>query len=166
MDIEIRKLLKKDREDFVEILKQIPQFTEEEKECAVELIDDNLDNGEESDYKFIVAVDGKDKGLGYICFGKISLTDACYDIYWIVVAPKCQAKGIGSRLISSLETELKEMGARKIFIETSSMEQYTATQGFYQKNDFKLVTYIKDFFKIGDGKLIYMKNIERSGENG
>ena len=155
----MRKLLPPDKEIFAGIMRRIHQFTDEERDCALELIDLNLEQGEESGYSFLVAEAENNAPLGYVCYGKIPLTDACYDIYWIVINPECQGKGSGTRLLRVMEDEIKKDSGRKVFVETSGQEIYVETQKFYQKNGYKLIARIKDFFKRNDDKLIYVKDL-------
>ena len=157
----IRKLLPQDRKTFAAIMSNIHQFTDEERECALELMDLHLEQGEESGYEFLVAEAENSTPLGYICYGKIPLTDACYDIYWIVINPEHQGKGGGTRLLQAMEDDIKNNNARKVFIETSSQATYSKTRKFYQKNRYELISDIKDFFKKGDSKLTYVKDLTR-----
>ena len=41
--------------------------------------------------------------LGYHCTGKRPLTDAVYDMYWIVADPESQIKGIGTKFVEHAE---------------------------------------------------------------
>lgn len=157
----IRRLLPDDSVSITQILENVPQFTDEERQCALELVDIYSRQGEASGYKFLVSQGLENKLLGYICFGKIPLTDACFDIYWIVVDPRYQDRGIGTQLLTTAEEKLREAGARKIFVETSSQSKYLSAQNFYHKMGYRLVSYIKDFYKVEDSKLIYVKDIER-----
>lgn len=157
----IRRLQPEDRVFITQILERVPQFTGEERQCALELVDIYINQGEHGGYDFLVSLDKNDKFLGYVCFGKIPLADACFDIYWIVVEPEYQDKGIGTQLLNAVEEKLKALVARKIFVETSSQKKYLSAQNFYQKTGFRLVSYIKDFYRIDDAKLIYAKDIER-----
>lgn len=161
--IKARRLLSEDRNSILYLLEKTPQFTPEEKQCAMELVDIYIKQGEQSGYDFFVSADSANRFLGYICFGKIPLTDACYDIYWIVVDPEHHGRKIGSQLLEAVEEKLKGMGARKIFVETSSQQYYTPAQNFYEKRDFRLVSRIKDFYKIGDDKLVFAKEILKYG---
>lgn len=159
--IKIRRLLPEDRSSILYLLGKIPQFTKEEEQCALELVDIYIKQDEQSGYDFFVSVDLKNRLLGYICFGKIPLTDACYDIYWMVVDPECQNNGVGTLLLDAMEEKLRNLDARKIFVETSSQKSYASANNFYQKMDFRLISCIKNFYKIGDDKLVYVKEIER-----
>lgn len=159
-DIVLRKLLRDDRDSIAGIVQKIPQFTPEEKDCALELADLYITYGESSGYDFLLSVDSDNALAGYICFGRIPLTDACYDIYWMAVDPARQNIGIGTQLLNAAEEKMAGLNARKVFIETSSQEKYLSAQNFYKKNGFKTVSCIKDFYKIGDDKLVYLKEIK------
>lgn len=158
-DIVLRKLERRDRDGIAGIIQKIPQFTPEEKGCALELADLYITYGESSGYDFLLSVDSDNVLSGYVCFGRIPLTDACYDIYWMVVDPACQNTGIGTQLLNAAEEKLVSLNGRKAFVETSSQEKYLSAQNFYKKNGFKIVSRIKDFYKIGDDKLVYLKEI-------
>lgn len=169
--VTIRNLLPRDRGAIKSLLGKIYQFTDEEKSCAVELVDIYLGDGEDSkDYEFLVAADSVPMSrqsrdwdgntlYGFICFGSISLAQGCYDLYWIVCDPALQNKGIGTRLLNRLGEILKARGVRKIFAETSSQENYITARNFYEKRGFRLIAKIPDFYKVGDDKLIYVKNL-------
>lgn len=161
--IKIRRLLPEDRNNILCLLEKTSQFTSEEKQCAIELADIYFKQGESSGYDFFASVGSNSEFLGYICFGKIPLTDACYDIYWIVVDPEHQGRKIGTQLLDAADEKLKELGARKIFVETSSQQYYLPAQNFYEKRDFRLASRIRDFYKIGDDKLIFVKEIQKHG---
>ena len=59
-------------------------FSPVETDVAVELVDDRLKRGCQSDYHFVFAeLDGRT--IGYTCYGPIALTAASFDLYWIAV---------------------------------------------------------------------------------
>lgn len=159
--VKIRRLQSEDRSSIRDILYKITQFTEEERLCALELVDIYIKQGEHSGYDFFVSLGIENKLFGYVCFGKIPLTDACFDIYWMVVTPEHQKNGVGTKLMYAVEEKLKYLGARKIFIETSSQKSYISARNFYQGMDFRLISCIKNFYKPGDDKLVYVKEVER-----
>jgi ribosomal protein S18 acetylase RimI-like enzyme len=128
------------------------------------LIDLYNKQGEKSGYDFFVSAGSDEKILGYICFGNIPLTDACFDIYWIVVDNNSQNTGIGTQLLDAVLARLNDIGARKLFVETSSRSIYTSAHNFYQNRGFKLISHIEDFYKVGDGKLLFMKDLGRRFE--
>jgi len=52
------------------------------------------------DQSIVVVIDddAPDRVLGYACFGKTPMTDATYDLYWLVVAEAARGRGIGANL--------------------------------------------------------------------
>ena len=104
----IRKLQNNDREQIYSLLVATNNFTADEVKVAMELVDIYLNNPSQEDYLLFVDVDDSDKVNGYVCIGPRPLTTGTYDLYWIAVNPTCQARGIGSALISFIEDYLKQ----------------------------------------------------------
>src|SRR5215475_11713870 len=77
-------------------------FSTEETAIAVELVEDYLERGPDSGYRFIFADQAK-RLVGYVCFGLIPLTRASFDLYWIAVQPDLQRTGLGRHLLSMAE---------------------------------------------------------------
>src|SRR5437764_11696917 len=92
----IRSPLPSDRAQLIDIISQGAGFRSAEVACAIELLDAVLapaDSGEESEsdgYEGRVAVDDDpgagERVLGYACFGATPMTEATFDLYWLVVA--------------------------------------------------------------------------------
>ncbi|GAB6282602.1 MAG: hypothetical protein STSR0008_13480 [Ignavibacterium sp.] len=152
----IRKLKLSDRESIVNILSKIKNFNQGDINVALELIDIVINFPQQKDYIIFVYED-EEKVLGYHCIGKRPLTDAVYDLYWIVVDPDASGKGIGKSLIKHAEQLVREQNGRWILAETSSKESYEATRGFYFRNEFTILTEIKDFYSLGESLLIFGK---------
>lgn len=155
----IRKLQYKDRDKLIEIINRIENFNEEEKKVAVELIDEALSKPEQEYYNIFV-YDNDNNVEGYYCIGKRALTDGVYDLYWIVVDPVHQNKGIGKNLLIHAEEFVKKRRGRWILAETSSKENYFATRNFYMRNNYSVIAEIKDFYKINDNLIIFGKYIK------
>src|SRR5690606_21893939 len=64
-------------------------FYREERAVALELLELRLVQGAKSGYEFLFAERGGEL-LGYCAFGRVPLTQASYDLYWIAVAPAAQ----------------------------------------------------------------------------
>ncbi|RMD50758.1 MAG: N-acetyltransferase [Ignavibacteria bacterium] len=154
----IRRLKKTDRPQLKKIIDSVELFNEEEKEVAIELIDEAIIN-EEQDYYNIFVYEENKKLLGYHCTGKRSLTDGVFDLYWIVVDPDSQGKGIGKKLLEHAEEFVRDNNGRLVWIETSAKEEYKDTQNFYLKNGYSQLARIKDFYKVGDDLIIFGKYI-------
>ena len=94
---------------------------------------------------------------GFIVFGLIPMTDRCWDLYWIAVAPGFARAGVGQSLANAMEKIIIEQGGRQIHIDTSSLPTYLPACRFYEKVGFRLTARLKDFYREGDDKLIYVK---------
>ena len=84
-------------------------FSPEEIAVAAELVEEGLAEGPASGYEFRFA-DEPGRLAGYSCFGRIPLTAASYDLYWIVVAPSTQRRGVGRRLLAATEAAVAALG--------------------------------------------------------
>ena len=155
----IRKLQSKDRERLVSIVEGTDNFNDEEKEVAVELIDEAISKPNHEYYNVYV-FENEGKILGYHCVGKRALTDGVYDLYWIVVNPKSQNKGIGKKLLDHIEKFVKKENGRWILAETSSKKSYDATRNFYLRNNYSIVAEIKDFYTINDNLIVFGKYLK------
>ena len=164
----IRSLLPPDRAQLIDILSQGAGFRSEEVACAIELLDAALapSDGAAADqrdpddtgYEARVAVaDDGERVLGYACFGATPMTEATYDLYWLVVAENARGRGVGGALVAAVDAELKQRGARIIRVETSSLEGQGGARRFYEKTGFRLQGAIPDFYRQGDDLLVYAK---------
>lgn len=157
MTIKVRGMEIRDREEIEQILADVKVFPPKEIEVALEVIDSYLSGS--SDYFVKVVANEDDSVLGYICYGKVPLTDAVWDIYWIVVREEFRGRGIASRLMEFTEGDLKAYNARAIMVETSSISEYKPARDFYVRKGFNEVCRIEDFYAEGNDKVIYRKNL-------
>lgn len=155
----IRRLQADDRKQLIDVIEGIGNFNEEEKGCAVELIDDALANTAGSSYNIFIFEDSG-KIAGYYCIGKRALTDGVFDLYWIAVDTNIQNKGIGKVLLEHAENFAKENNGRWILAETSSKVSYNATRNFYMRNKYSIVSQIKDFYTVNDDLIVFGKYIK------
>jgi len=148
-----------DKQAVREIIESSGFFRDDETEVAVELVRECLNRGADaSGYHFLFAEeDGK--VVGYTCFGPIACTLFSYDLFWIAVHDSCRGKGVGKELLIRSEEVIKQMGGRRIYIETSSRELYDPTRAFYLKCGYPEECRLKDFYAPGDDKVVYVKAI-------
>lgn len=132
-------------------------FRPDEVEVAAELVREALARGVASGYRFIFADDAAGRPVGYACYGEIACTLGSYDLFWIVVDPAAQGRGLGRRLLREAEADIAGLGGRRVYIETSSQEKYRPTQGFYERCGYALEARLVDFYDRGDDKLIYVR---------
>ena len=131
-------------------------FSPEEIDIAEELIRERLQKGLESGYEFLFAEIG-DALAGYACFGRIPLTRASFDLYWIVVAPRFRCHGIGRQLMLRVEERLRARGGGQVYIETSSRQPYEAARRFYLASGYEECARFADFYAPGDAKVVFVK---------
>jgi GNAT superfamily N-acetyltransferase len=158
MSIRIRELQKKDRSGLELLLSSIPSFDLEDKSVALELIDTALNNPDQIDYLFKLAVE-EDRPLGYACYGPTPLTDGTYDLYWIAVDHELSGRGIGTLLLKAVEEDIQKRNGRLLLIETSSSASYEKTRQFYLKNDYPLAETILDFYRRGEHRVTFVKRL-------
>lgn len=157
MTLIVRSLGIQDRERIECILNEVKVFSSEEINVALELIDSCLSGN--PDYIIKVATNENGTVLGYVCYGKIPLTDAVWDIYWVVISDEFQGKGIAKNLLMFMEDDLKAKSARAVMVETSSRPEYEPARSFYLKNGFIEVSKISDFYAKYNDKVIYRKDL-------
>lgn len=153
----IRDTASGDREALADIIERTANLTDEEKQCAAELLDIYLNDPSQKDYFFMTAVDDSGRPAGYVCYGPRPLAAAVYDLYWIVVAPERRNAGIGRTLLEKTVEVLSAKGARMLAAETSGLPAYEAARGFYLKSGFAEEARIKEFYKPGDDLVVYIR---------
>jgi GNAT superfamily N-acetyltransferase len=152
----IRKLKQADAVEVEEILNKISNFTKNEVKVGMELVNIAASDIGQTDYNvFVYEEDGKI--FGYHCTGRRPLTDAVYDLYWIVADPEAKTKGIGKKLLQHAENFVLEKHGRWLLAETSSKQSYEKTRNFYLRNNFSMIAQINDFYAMGDALIIFGK---------
>lgn len=149
-----------DRAPLEAVIRGTGFFNPEEIAVAIELIDDRLSLGEESHYRFLVAETegaGTREIAGYACWGPIPGTVAAVDLYWIVVHPERQGRGVGAALLRAAEEWIAASGRGRVYVETSTRAQYDPTRRFYLACGYALAAELPDFYAPGDGKAMFLK---------
>ncbi len=147
-----------DPENVREIVASTGFFYDFEVPVAVELVQDALEEGEDSDYHFIF-VEVAGRTVAYSCFGPIACTEGGFDLFWIATHNDFRGEGIGKLLLEETHRSIKELGGRYVIAETSMQDKYLPTRLFYEKNNYDNEGVIRDFYKPGDSKVIYVKRL-------
>lgn len=134
-------------------------FRHAEVAVAAELVEEALARGAKaSGYHLALADDGDADGLaGYVCHGPIAGTEHSHDLYWIVVHPRLQGRGLGRRLMAEAEAAVRAAGGRRLYVDTSSTPAYAPTRAFYAGCGYEAAAELPDFYAPGDGKVIFCK---------
>ncbi|HEU5260545.1 MAG TPA: GNAT family N-acetyltransferase [Gemmatimonadales bacterium] len=131
-------------------------FRPEEVATAVELLDESL--GGDDDYRFLGAYAG-DELIGYASWGPTPGTQGTHDLYWIVVDPGWQGKGVGTQLLEAVEKALMADGCRLIVVETSSRADYGPTRAFYERRGYARAATLPGYYAPDDDLVIYLKDL-------
>ncbi len=152
----IRKLKPDDAVKIESILMNIDNFNDAEVRIAMELVNAAAADAEQTDYNVFV-YEEEENVIGYHCTGKRPLTDAVYDLYWIVTDPNHKNKGVGKTLLIHAEQFVLQLKGRWLLIETSSKESYEGARNFYLRNNYSIISEINDFYTLGERLIVFGK---------
>ena len=158
-DVKIRSLREDDVPFLIDFTRASGFFRDDEIEVAEELLREALREGPSGHYQVSVA-ELDQQSVGWSCHGRVPLTDATWDLYWIVVAPRAQRSGIGRRLLAAVEQRVRQQSGRWLLAETSSAAAYGSTRQFYLRCGYAVLSQIDDFYRPGDGRVIFGKRID------
>ncbi len=155
----VRPLTAADHEPLLELTRATAVFRPDEIEIADELLRDALRDSPDGHYQVLV-IESERRAAGWSCHGRVPLTDATFDLYWIVVDPKLHGRGLGRYLLAEVERQVAASGGRWLLAETSSTDLYQPTREFYKRCGYKIVSEINDFYRPGDGKITFGKRLD------
>ncbi|MFH2091570.1 MAG: GNAT family N-acetyltransferase [Pseudomonadota bacterium] len=142
-----------------DILNSSGFFHDYEIDIAQELVQENLSKGEDkSGYIFIIA-EKEDTPVGFVCYGKTPCTADSFDLYWIGVHQTQKGCGIGKALMDLAQKDIKRLGGKNIWIETSSSPLYEPTRLFYLKTGYREMARLPNFYGHNDNKIIFLKSL-------
>lgn len=157
-EIKIRWSSGADRDAIVDFTRATEFFREDEMQIAIEVLDEALAKGPAGHYQSYTAECGG-APAGWVCFGPTPCTVGTYDVYWIVVAPAAQNKGLGSLLLAHAEQLIAAGGGRLSIVETSGRSIYDATRQFYLRRGYHEAARVEEFYAPGDDQVIYVKRL-------
>jgi len=155
----IRAIRASDREPVRSLIEGTGAFKPNEVDVAMELVDAALTRPGQDDYHPFVLEEEDGTVAAYACFGKNPMTKSTFDLYWLATRTDRMGKGLGRKIVSFVEEEVKRRGGKLLVIETSSKESYGPTQEFYRKIGCTLAATLPGYYDEGDDKLIYLKKI-------
>jgi D-alanine-D-alanine ligase-like ATP-grasp enzyme/ribosomal protein S18 acetylase RimI-like enzyme len=132
-------------------------FSDAEVALAVSLADNALAHGAEASGHHFLLASRAGRLLGYTCYGPIDGTQASFDLYWIVVDPAGQGRGLGRRLLVETEDRVRSAGGRRLYAETSGRPDYAPTRAFYERAGYAAEARLADFYAPGDDRVTYTK---------
>lgn len=147
-----------DLEEIQRLTAQTGFFNEEEIFMARDLAYQSLTSGPESGY-FFLFLEHAGHVVAYTCYGPILGTAGRFDLYWIVVDPAWQGRGIGRSLLEAAEEAIRKAGGKRVYVETSSRALYEPTRQIYLRAGYARAASLPDFYGRGDHKIIYCKDL-------
>jgi len=157
MSIISKGIMPEDRKSVEDILRSTGYFYEFEIQTALEIADETISKGvDRSGYHWMKIID-EDGLIAFANYGKNAFSTHSWDLYWIAVHQNSRNKKLGSVLLKAIEDDIREMGGKILWIETSGRPLYKSTESFYMKNGYQLQASLTDFYGPGDPKQIYSK---------
>lgn len=154
----IRWSVAADRNPILDFTLATGFFRPNEMDIAVEVLDDALAKGPGGHYQsYTSEIDGRP--AGWVCFGPTPCTEGTFDIYWIVVAPDAQGRGIGRELLDHAEQLIAGRGGRMTVAETAGRDSYEPTRQFYLHRGYHEAARVAEFYAPGDDKVIFVKRL-------
>jgi GNAT superfamily N-acetyltransferase len=122
-----------------------------------EVLDDfHTVNHADNHHAILLEEDGGIVGFAY--FAPAPMTDRTWQLWWIAVRKDQQGKGVGSRLLHHVESEIRmQHQGRLLFIETGSLPHYELTRQFYRKLGYEQHALLQDFYAAGDSMVVFRK---------
>ena len=160
-DVAVLPTREEDRPSIEGILRRCGVFRDEEVAVALEVLDVYLHRPGQQDYQVHTATRAG-AVAGYVCFGRNTMTDGTFELYWIAVDPAQHRHGVGRALMGLAEREIAGQSGRLISVETSSREDYLATRTFYLGLGYRQAAVVADYYAVGDAKVILTKKVVRA----
>lgn len=155
--MDLRALVASDLTALPALTRATGFFTDEEVGIVAELAAEARGANPDG-YHFVVAAQD-DRAVGFACWGLAGQSDAVYDLYWIVVDPATQGRGIGRRLIAHVEADVATRAGRSLVAETEGSATYAPTRAFYLAAGYAELGRIPDFYRAGADKVFYGKTL-------
>ncbi len=78
---------------------------------------------------------------------------------WFAVHPGWQRQGVGQKLLESVEAIARDMGYRKLLVETYRQADFDTARAFYASNGFTEMGTISDYLPDGSEMVVYGKRL-------
>ena len=157
--MELRALVASDLTALPALTRATGFFSAEEVGIVAELAE-HARGANPDGYQFVVATEGG-RAVGFACWGLAGQSDGVYDLYWIVVDPAGQGRGIGRRLIAHVEADVTTRAGRALVAETEGSPTYAPTRAFYLAAGYAELGRLPDFYRVGADKVFYGKTLAR-----
>jgi GNAT superfamily N-acetyltransferase len=150
-------IVQEDLKGIDNILRSSGFFYDFEIEIALGLAMDSIGQTPEISGYHWLRVNNEDGLVAFANYTKNLFSVHSWDLYWLAVHENSRHKKIGSTLLNAVEEDVKKMGGKILWVDTSGRPLYASTESFYRKNGYDLKASLKDFYAPGDPKQVYSK---------
>jgi ribosomal protein S18 acetylase RimI-like enzyme len=157
MEIEIRPARKADIKGILKVIGSDPFGKRWDKPLAEKYYKSKFNNicdCYEGDEVLVGVVNKKIIAVIGYCPDRLE-TKRSYWLGWFYVHKDYRDNKYGKTLLRKVINELKGIGAKKLFVDTSSDPNYIKAVDFYLKNGFKLEAVLRDYYGKGEDQLIF-----------
>lgn len=110
--------------------------------------------------RILVAVSPRNKVIGVTgYFFDVKEPRGVFWLAWTYVHPAFRRFGVGAKLLSAVERELRAKAGRKLYLNTSSHSLYKGAIRFYLDHGFKWEGYLRDYYRKGEDVIILGKSL-------
>ncbi len=109
----------------------------------------------DDDQRWLVFDDGQVDAACY--FVPEEMAEGVWNLLMIAIDPKRHGAGLGSQLMEAVETQLAEVGARILLVDTSGKDDFERTRAFYDMLGYEREARIRDYWSDGDDKVTFRK---------
>jgi ribosomal protein S18 acetylase RimI-like enzyme len=157
--MKIRLTVMGDTDSLMTLTERTGVFKPHELDALLEVLDDYHETNHEDGHCAMTAeIEGRI--VGFVYYGPVPMTDHTWDLWWIAVDPATQGQGIGAKLMSAAEDDMRSKGGRLLTLDTSATAVYQPTRSFYERIGYTLMATLPDYYTDGDGKCIFWKRLK------
>jgi len=143
---------------LVEIARGTGVFKPMELDTLREVLDDYFAANRDHGHRAITLIDAADIA-GFAYHAPATMTERTWYLYWIAVDANRQGSGLGASLLKEVEGDIRALGGRVLFIETSSLPHYEPTRRFYVKFGYDCEATLRDYYAPGDDMVVFRKSL-------
>ena len=149
-----------DRQGICDILLNSGIFNQSDAECVDQMFGEAYSKASEDNYQFISCWEG-DQLAGFACFGRESLTQGTWDLFWVCVSSTARRKGAGRALFAEVQQRATREHVRLIVIYTSSTDKYAPARRLYESMGYTRTAVVADYYAENDDLFIYTQRLAR-----
>jgi len=152
----IRPALEADHPALLKLAVETGLFRPEEAGALGDILTACLAGEMGPDHRWRVAEDsGALTGAAYLA--PETMADRVWNLLFIAVATKRQARGTGTALLDATEAIVRQNTGRLLLVETSALPKFEQARRFYAKNGFAEEARIRDYYTDGEDKVVFRK---------